>query len=421
MKLAYNDSFAHVLKYFYSGKLILNNEAIDRVFDFMSISKKFNLTTVMEEMSLLLEKALTLENVVIVYEKAHLYDQKQLMLFCEHFIDEHATILLAQKMLFKLSSECFKRILSRNSFNLSEDTIFDLVNEWHIFHNRTERIDNDLVKKIRFELFPKAKLVDLMRTSSLLSEQITNHILHQRFTNGNANKPDRHIKMASGSRDNTIRIWDAETGECIRTLSVNSNVFTLQLVANNKLASGSADNLIKMWNIDTGECIATLAGHSNIVITLQLLANNKLASGSADRLIKIWNLDSGECIRTLTGHSKYVESLELLPNNKLASGSLDHSIKIWNFDSGECIRTLVGHTDTVSSLELLANNKLASGSWDKLIKIWNVDNGECVRTLTGHSGWVMSLQLIADNKLASGSEDKKSKSGMLILLSVCVH
>ena len=96
----------------------------------------------------------------------------------------------------------------------------------------------------------------------------------------------------------------------------------------NKLASGSWDNAIKIWNVDSGECIRTLAGHSGYVMALHLLSDTKLASGSNDSTIKIWNLDSGDCIQTLKGHSTMIFSLQLLAKNQLASGSSDFSVNL---------------------------------------------------------------------------------------------
>lgn len=96
------------------------------------------------------------------------------------------------------------------------------------------------------------------------------------------------------------------------------------------MASGCADNTIKIWNIDTGSLIRTLLGHTGYVESLAVLPNGFLASGDFNGIIKIWNIITGSLTRTLAGHTDWVTSLGLLPNGFLVSGSYDTKIKIWN-------------------------------------------------------------------------------------------
>ena len=66
------------------------------------------------------------------------------------------------------------------------------------------------------------------------------------------------------------------------------------------LASGSADKTIKLWNANTGECLRTLEGHGDHVRTVAFSPDGApLASGSDDATIKLWNANTGECLRTL--------------------------------------------------------------------------------------------------------------------------
>jgi WD40 repeat protein len=65
-------------------------------------------------------------------------------------------------------------------------------------------------------------------------------------------------------------------------------VFSLVLLPDGTLASGSADNTIKIWNPSTGTCLRTLSGHANWVFSLALFPDGTLASGSRDQTIKIW-------------------------------------------------------------------------------------------------------------------------------------
>ncbi|KAJ7109131.1 WD40-repeat-containing domain protein [Mycena epipterygia] len=95
------------------------------------------------------------------------------------------------------------------------------------------------------------------------------------------------------------------------------------------LISGSLDNTIKLWDIDTGETISTFFGH---IEGVWAVASDKLrlVSGSHDRTIKVWSRDEGKCTTTLVGHRAAVSCLAL-GEDKIVSGSDDWDVKIWSF------------------------------------------------------------------------------------------
>jgi WD40 repeat protein len=116
----------------------------------------------------------------------------------------------------------------------------------------------------------------------------------------------------------------------LRTLEGHAGrVSALAVLADGRLASGSDDNTIKLWNPASGACEATLEGHADTVTALAVLADGRLASGSADSTIKLWNPASGACEATLEGHSSTVFELAVLADGRLASGSWDHTVRIW--------------------------------------------------------------------------------------------
>ena len=98
-----------------------------------------------------------------------------------------------------------------------------------------------------------------------------------------------------------------------------------------RLASGSDDCTIKIWNTQIAACERTLEGHSGDVSSVACLGEGRLASGSWDKTIKIWNTETGDCERTLEGHSNDVYSVASLGEGRLASGSGDETIKIMEY------------------------------------------------------------------------------------------
>ena len=97
-------------------------------------------------------------------------------------------------------------------------------------------------------------------------------------------------------------------------------------VKDNLIISGSCDNTIKIWDIYTGNCIKTLEGHTHFVMSV-FLKDNLIISGSCDNTIKIWDIISGTCLKTLKGHTNYVMSI-FIKDNIIISGSDDNTIKI---------------------------------------------------------------------------------------------
>lgn len=113
---------------------------------------------------------------------------------------------------------------------------------------------------------------------------------HSHIVNSLAISADAKL-LVSGSRDQTIKVWQLETGELIRTLKGHrDSIHAIALSPDEQIiASGSADQTIKLWHLQTGELLGTFTGHANTVTALAFTASGEmLVSGSLDKTIKIW-------------------------------------------------------------------------------------------------------------------------------------
>nr|KAF6479969.1 F-box and WD repeat domain containing 7 [Molossus molossus] len=89
----------------------------------------------------------------------------------------------------------------------------------------------------------------------------------------------------------------------------DDHVITCLQFCGNRIVSGSDDNTLKVWSAVTGKCLRTLVGHTGGVWSSQM-RDNIIISGSTDRTLKVWNAETGECIHTLYGHTSTVRLVQ---------------------------------------------------------------------------------------------------------------
>ena len=234
---------------------------------------------------------------------------------------------------------------------------------------------------------------------------------HVGFVNSVAFSPDGR-QIASGSEDNTIKVWDSKSGACVQTLEGHSESVTSVAFSpdGQQITSGLRNNTIQVWDCESGICIQTLKGHSKVkglseVSSVAFSHNGwQIASGSSDNTIKVWDCKSGICIQTLKGHSDYINSVAFSPDGQyFISGSRDNTIKVWDYKSGICIQMLKGHSNSVQSVAFSPDGQqIASGSSDNTIKVWDCESGACAQTLKCKYGSINDFVARATSTLYLG-------------------
>jgi WD40 repeat protein len=185
-------------------------------------------------------------------------------------------------------------------------------------------------------------------------------------------------RIATGSTDNIIRVWDIRSGKYLFCLKGHlDGVRSLCSLSIDTIASGSYDHKICVWSLDSGKCIKTLLGHTDRVFCVIKLVDGSLCSTGFDKSIKIWDVATSKCTKTIRLLRK-ARILTQLDESRIAVGD-GPDVKIFSLGTGKCLQVLSVHTDDIMSMTLLSSGDLVTLGWDKAMRIWDLNISECTK------------------------------------------
>jgi sugar lactone lactonase YvrE len=159
------------------------------------------------------------------------------------------------------------------------------------------------------------------------------------------------------------------------------------------IATGSEDNTARLWDVQAKTLVHTFEGHTDPVNSVAFSPDGALiATGSEDNTVRLWDVQAKTLVHTFEGHTDPVNSAAFSPDGALiATGSGDKTVRLWDVQAKTLVHTFEGHTDWVSSVAFSPDGALiATGSWDNTVRLWDVQAKRVLQTLVAenHGNWL---------------------------------
>jgi WD40 repeat protein len=195
-------------------------------------------------------------------------------------------------------------------------------------------------------------------------------------------------RLASASRDGTVKVWDATASQEARALPAEI------LSPDGKQLAGTVGNEVKVWDVQTGRETLTLKGHTSWVQSVAFSPDGRhLVSAAADRTLKLWDAQTGQELRTFKGLAGPVANRNSIPRG----------IRLVAF-SPDGRRVAYGHSVGVGTGPKTA--------WTSEVKVWDAQSGRETVTYKGDGGRIRSVAFSPDGKrLASAGGGMVSAGG----------
>jgi WD40 repeat protein len=270
--------------------------------------------------------------------------------------------------------------------------------------------------------------------------------------------------IASGGKDNTVRVWDGDTGKQLKVFYLNKGyagtVYSVAVSPSGKhIVSGGWMGDVRLWDVDTGKQIRAFMTHKHMhgragsVDYIAFSRHGDVIISAAGDAVCVWDARSGECVGVFGETGKGIRAAAVsMDGTRIVIVDGDDNLCIWDTGSGNrvvvyslpkgyetaanCVAfsprgnvLALGGNDGVvrlcdssrlveqislrghgSDIECVAcspdGRQFASGAEDNTVRLWDAQNGTEVAVLEGHTSKVNSVAFSPEkNRLASGSLD----------------
>lgn len=242
--------------------------------------------------------------------------------------------------------------------------------------------------------------------------------------------PDVHGLAFSPAGDrvaalsNGIDIWDVGGSKLMSFSKFNeqeshtSNIVSAAFSPDGTvLATGSWDDTVKLWSLSDGSLIRTLEGHGNNVSSVAFSPDGAWLAGSGsdssdgkgNNSATVWTVADGTIHLRLEGHESHVDQVRFSPDgSRIATASDDRTVRLWSSADGKLLHTFEGELGEAAESVAFSpdGTVLATGWWDNRIRFWTVDDGRRLPERYKHGAIISMIVFNPDGaEFAAGTDD----------------
>jgi len=263
----------------------------------------------------------------------------------------------------------------------------------------------------------------------------------------------RGQRLASVGGDGKLRLWQARTGQLLRTIDLGKPGWAVAFAPDAaRVAVGDKQGACTIYRTRDGRRIARLAGAGKGVFQLAWdPAGGRVAIVRWDRSAVIWqpskpgsvvrlpattlgwhtavftpdgrqlfaadwgrtitqfDTRSWKVLKRLQGHQATIYIMALSADGRLLiSGGLDRSIVLWDLERRTRLQAIEGHHERIRKMAFLADRRrFATLAWDRTVKVWQLQPGAPPRVIKAHPKGVTAVGFTPDGaRFATGGWDR---------------
>lgn len=213
--------------------------------------------------------------------------------------------------------------------------------------------------------------------------------------------PDGH-RLLSASADGTGRIWDTETGKQIGESLPHQGPIRYAEFSNDgcRVVTASDDNSARVWDSQTGKAITGPLKHPRSVLDASFSPDGRhVVTASDDLTAQIWSAETGKKVGEGFQHNGPVRHARFSPDgSRLVTASDDWKARVWDASTGRVV-VAIKHEHPVRNAEFSNDGlRIVTASFDHTARVWDAETGDPVTLPLQHRNWVLRASFSPDGQ-----------------------